>query len=125
MKIKYILIGIGLFFLTSITGCVPVYHPIDAIDIYDHSNRLEVVYVPRYVPRSMYYYDGWWYDEPYTYITYQDIRGRIYPRKIPKRLMGNIEQRMKERKTQTKFPMGVPPKKREIIRRRIKKRSKK
>ena len=81
-------------------GCVPVYHyrhpplhyePIDSNTI-RIEGHVEYVYIPRYRPRPMYHWDGMWYDEPYRYIPYQDVRGRIAPRKIPKRLYDKIER---------------------------------
>lgn len=68
----------------------PRYEPIDSMTNY--RGRVEYVYVPRFRPSSMYYWDGMWYDEPYTYIVYQDVRGRVAPRRIPKRIMRNIEK---------------------------------
>ena len=85
-------------FLTG--GCVPViyhrpipprYEPIDSMTNY--RSRVEYVYVPRYRPRPLYYWNGMWYDEPHTHIIYQDVRGRVSPRKIPKRIMRDIERK--------------------------------
>ena len=99
-------------FLTG--GCVPViyhrpipprYEPIDSMTNY--RSRVEYVYVPRFRPKPMYYWDGMWYDEPYTYIVYQDVWGRVTPRKIPRRIMRNIDRQ----KTQ-KF---ITPKQRPIL----------
>ena len=114
-----------IMLLFSVTSCVPVYQPIDAIDIYEQK-RVEVVYVPQYRPSPLYFYNGWWYDEPYTYITYQDLRGRIYPRRIPKSIMRDIDRRMLKKTRPTIIrprPKQISPQKnRIIIRKRTKKR---
>ena len=95
---KVISLLVVSMFLTG--GCVPViyhrpipprYEPIDSMTNY--RSRVEYVYVPRFRPKPMYYWDGMWYDEPYTYIVYQDVWGRVTPRKIPRRIMKNIERK--------------------------------
>ena len=113
-----------LFFLTS---CVPVhYHhyqlDYEPIDIRQHNRDIEVVYIPEYRPRPLYYYNNWWYDEPYTYITYENFRGRISPRKIPKSVVRDVEQKMKRKQ---QLPKNILPKNRRTIRERIKKRFRK
>ena len=113
-------------FLTG--GCVPViyhrpipprYEPIDSMTNY--RSRVEYVYVPRFRPKPMYYWDGMWYDEPYTYIVYQDVWGRVTPRKIPRRIMKNIE-RQRPQKFITPQRRPVRNNDRNRIRKRIEKR---
>ena len=108
-------------FLTG--GCVPViyhrpipprYEPIDTIITVD--GYVEYVYIPRYRPRPMYQWDGMWYDEPYRYIPYQDVRGRIAPRRIPKRLYDKIEKQAPVKPITPRRPMNG----RKNIRRRTK-----
>ena len=108
-------------FMTS--GCVPVinhrpiplrYEPIDTIIRVD--GRIEYVYVPRFRPRPMYRWDGIWYDEPYRYIPYQDLRGRVSPRRIPKRLYDKIERQAPAKPITPHRPMNG----RKTIRRRTK-----
>ena len=87
-----------LLIASVLGGCVPVYyrHPSHYEPIDSNSIRIEghveYVYIPRYRPKPMYHWNGIWYDEPYRYIPYQDVRGRITPRKIPKRLYDKIER---------------------------------
>ncbi len=90
MNIKYFMI----FLLFFMSGCVPVYYQIDSkfIDIREYDRNVEIVYVPNYRPRPMYYWNGMWYDEPYRYIPYQNLRGHVAPRKIPKRIYDQIER---------------------------------
>ena len=88
-----ILVRYFFIFLIFMGGCVPVMeynYPVDAIIIHE---PMEYVYVPRYRPRPLYYWNGMWYDEPHTHIIYQDVRGRVSPRKIPKRIMRDMERK--------------------------------
>jgi len=109
--------GYLIIILLLFSGCVYQidYNPLDYTpiehDIIYVKPRTEYVYIPRYRPRPLYFYAGWWYDEPYTYITYRDIRGRVAPRKIPKSLMQDIEKKMKEHKPpRMRMPQRIPNK---------------
>lgn len=115
---------IFITFLLLFSGCVPVYQidyhpldytPIDTEPIIHIRPGIEYVYIPRYRPRPLYFYAGRWYDEPHTHIIYRDIRGRISPKKIPKRIMEDIERRMKRNR-----PPAIPYKHRMKIRKRTK-----
>lgn len=113
-----------LLCVSFLFGCVPVYHyrhqhylePIDSIIIQE---QIEYVYIPRYRPKPMYHWNGMWYDEPYRYIPYQDVRGRIAPRKIPKRIYDKIERQAPTKPITPRRPIK---KGRENIRKRINRR---
>ena len=114
-------------FMTS--GCVPViYHrPIplryESIDTIIIDGRIEQVFIPRYRPRPMYYWDGFWYDEPYTYISYRDLRGNTTPRRIPKRIMKDIDHKVRKAPEKPKqLPQNLPNKDRVRNRRRTQRR---
>ena len=111
-------------------GCVPVYYyrhtplhyePIDS-NMIRIDGHVEYVYVPRYKPKPMYYWDGFWYDEPYTYISYRDLRGNTAPRRIPKRIMRDIDHKTTNSQPR-KMPEGVKRKGRSKIRRIIRHRN--
>ena len=81
-----------IFFLICFAGCS--IHPVDLapspINPIIQSSRIEdpyIVYIPGYVPKSLYLYQGIWYDEPYTIITYSG-KGSV---KIPNRFIKFIK----------------------------------
>ena len=62
-------------------------------EIYDYPPYPAVpVYIPRHRPYPLYRFDGFYYDEPYTYMLYREKNGRVRPRKIPNSILRKIHQ---------------------------------
>ena len=58
------------------------YEPIDS-NIHYPINRPELVYIPRYKPKPLYFYENFWYAEPYTIVIYEDDSGYRVRQKVP------------------------------------------
>ena len=116
--IFFIITGILAAFTS---GCTPVnvyryndfeYRPIDVIDIYERPPRVyvhEIAYIPKFRPMKLYHFNGMWYDEPYTRMLYQDVNGRVRPRRIPRSIIREIDKRMKIRRPYRRQPEEISP----------------
>ena len=77
-------------------GCVTTVQyeiPHDVVRVYHHPHVYRYAYVPKPIPRKIYYYNRLWYDEPSTIV----VRSRTDRTRVPNSELRNHFNRMPKR----------------------------
>jgi len=93
MKLYWIILP--LILLLGCTTTPYQYYELEyePLEFYDYPLSPGVnVYIPRHRPYPLYRFDGFYYDEPYTYMLYREQNGRVRPRKIPNSVLRKIHR---------------------------------